>query len=208
MEDSATCCSRPILKLKLGDIHGFLWWTSWARDILRGQILVRATFGKQNWRWLPPSVCPTSKSPPCVPAPHPHVFTRVDVLPVHKGTFWMYTRGVLSESPHTPQPQPQPHTTTQTTTTTTTHNDTQPTNLQLHSTQHGKTHQVQTQQGLTDCSLFFWCFDGVAWPFFSADGVISLVTSFHEREPSGHEHAHNNNNYSFFKFQTCQLTIT
>ena len=32
-------------------------------------------------------------------------------------------------------------------------NDTQPTKLQLHLPQHGKTHQVQTQQGLTDSSF-------------------------------------------------------
>ena len=33
-----------------------------------------------------------------------------------------------------------------------------------HPTQHWKTHQVQTRQGLTDCFLRFPC--GGAWPFF------------------------------------------
>ena len=68
-----------------------------------------ANFGKQNWRWHPPSspcvrpkrphvdvqtppVC-TSKTSPCVPAPHAHVFQHVRVVPVHTGTSWMYTRG-------------------------------------------------------------------------------------------------------------------
>ena len=64
---------------------------------------------------------------------------------------------------------------------TTTHNDEQPTNLQLHSTQHRKTHQVQTQQGLTDCSLFLDALMVLHGRFFSVDGVICLVTSFHER---------------------------
>ena len=29
--ESATCCSRPILKLKMGKIHWFIWWTSGAK---------------------------------------------------------------------------------------------------------------------------------------------------------------------------------
>ena len=97
-----------------------------------------------------------------------------DVLNVHTEACCIYTRGVFSVPHHTThttttitatitathnndndtqQPPRQRHTTT---TTTTTHNDTQPTNLQLHLTQHGKTHQVQTQQRLTDSSFFIF----------------------------------------------------
>ena len=40
------------------------------------------------------SVC-TFQTSPCVPAPRAHVETRVGVVPVHTGTFWMYPRGRL-----------------------------------------------------------------------------------------------------------------
>ena len=43
LEESATCCSRPVLKLKMGKIHWFLWWTSESRDNHTW-----ANFGKQN----------------------------------------------------------------------------------------------------------------------------------------------------------------
>ena len=46
--------------------------------------------------------------------------------------------------------------------------------LRLNVPQHGKTHQVQTQQGLTDCSLFLDSTGGAAWPF-SVDRVSSMV---------------------------------
>ena len=38
------------------------------------------------------SVC-TFKTPPCVPAPRPHVITHAGVVPVHTETFRTYTRG-------------------------------------------------------------------------------------------------------------------
>ena len=38
-----------------------------------------------------PAVCPF-KTCPCVPAPRRHVVTHVRVVPVHTGTFSMYTR--------------------------------------------------------------------------------------------------------------------
>ena len=84
-------------------------------------------------------------------------FRHVDVFRVHTETSWKYIR-VLSacQSLHTP-PQLHLHITTTTTTTTTTtrsHNESQPSNLDLQSIQHGKTHQIQTEQGLTDSSLF------------------------------------------------------
>ena len=120
-------------------------------------------------------VC-TFKTSLCVPAPHPHVFTHVDVLSVLTDRFERAHEGfpacVTSHTTphhtahththhnhnnnhsHTQQRQRQRHTS----------------NLQLHSTQHGKTHQVQTQQGLTDSSFFV--FSGGAWPF------SQLVKSF------------------------------
>ena len=81
MEDSATCCSRPILKLNIGDIHVIT---------LRGQDLVSRTDDD------PLSLLPVLhvRTSPCVPAPHPHVFAHLDVLPVHTGTLWMYIRGL------------------------------------------------------------------------------------------------------------------
>ena len=39
------------------------------------------------------SPCVRSKTPPCVPAPRPHVITHAGVVPVHTGTFRTYTRG-------------------------------------------------------------------------------------------------------------------
>ena len=66
-------------------------------------------------------VC-TFKTSPCVPAPRAHVEKHVDVVPVHTGTFWTYTRGGVSESTygffsvlcvshtkHTPRPPTTPH---------------------------------------------------------------------------------------------------
>ena len=72
--------------------------------------------------------------PSCIVAEDPEV-----------GDVFERTHGFFSAC-HPTQSKPQPHTTPTTTTTTT--------NLQLHSTRHGKTNQVQTQQGLTDGSFF------------------------------------------------------
>ena len=66
-----------------------------------------------------PSVCPFKKSP-CVPAPRAHVSTHVRVVPVHKVTFWTYTRrrvewthGVFQRVTHdTPHRTHTPHHTT------------------------------------------------------------------------------------------------
>ena len=113
---------------------------------------------------LPLLPCVRSKRHRVYRSTRPHV----DVLLAYTGTFWTYTRGFFSVSPHT-------------TTTTATHNNdndnetqrqqqrrrhttptktTMTTNLQLYWTQQAKTHQVQTQQGLTDSSflmLWWWC---------------------------------------------------
>ena len=75
---------------------------------------ISANFGEQNWRGhpsLPPrvsvrktSVC-TFKTSPCVPAPRAHVSTHVRVVPLHTGTFWIYTvRFFLRATPQTPTP--------------------------------------------------------------------------------------------------------
>ncbi len=55
--------------------------------------------------------------------------------------------------------------------------------LRLNLTQHGKTHQVQTQLGLTDWELFLDSVGGGAWPFL-VGGVICLVNSDNERDLS------------------------
>ena len=83
-------------------------------------------------------VC-TFKTSLCVPAPHPHVFTHVDVLSVltdrferaHEGfpaCVTSHTTPHHTAHTHTPQPQqqPQPHTTTTTTHNNDNDNDTQP----------------------------------------------------------------------------------
>ena len=55
-----------------------------------------------------------SKRPPCVPAPRPkcsQVLPHAGVVPVHTGTFGMYTRGFQRATPHhTHRPRPQRHT--------------------------------------------------------------------------------------------------
>ena len=53
-------------------------------------------------------VC-TFKTSPCVPAPHPHVFTHVDVVLVHTGTFWLHTLFFQRATPDTPH-HTTPHT--------------------------------------------------------------------------------------------------
>ena len=120
-----------------------------------------ANFGKQN-------VC-SLKTPPCVRSKRHRVYQHHTHMCLHMWTCCRYTRrrfgcthGFFQRvTPHTTPQRTAPHTHTHTTTTATataTHdsdndNDTQPTNLQLHATQHGKTHQVQTRQGLTDRSF-------------------------------------------------------
>ena len=51
----------------------------------------------------------------------------------------------------------------------------------LNLTQHGKTYQAQTLEGLTDQGLFLDLVDGGAWPFL-VGGVICLVNSDNERD--------------------------
>ena len=107
LEDSGTCCSRPMLKLKMCKIQGFL-----SVNLSEARENLCANFGEQNWRWpslpspsspllTPPSPLRVSvqknsvcrfKTSPCVPTPRPHVVTHVRVVPVHTGTFWIYTR--------------------------------------------------------------------------------------------------------------------
>ena len=53
--------------------------------------------------------------------------------------------------------------------------------LRLNLTQHGKTHQVQTWQGLTDWELFLDFMGGGAWPFL-VGGVICLLNCVNERD--------------------------
>jgi len=53
--------------------------------------------------------------------------------------------------------------------------------MRLNLTQHGKPHQVRTQQGLTDCELFLDSVEGGAWPFL-VRGLVCLVNSVNERE--------------------------
>ena len=53
--------------------------------------------------------------------------------------------------------------------------------LRLNLTQHGKTHQVQTQLGLTDRELFLDSVGGGAWPFLVRE-VTRLVNSDNERD--------------------------
>ena len=53
--------------------------------------------------------------------------------------------------------------------------------LRLNLTQHGETHQVQTQWGLTDWELFLDFVGGGAWPFL-VGGVICQVNSGNERD--------------------------
>ena len=68
--------SRPILKLKMGKIHWFLWWTSGAKKtLLPPRVYVQNV-----------SVC-TFKTSPCVPAPRAHVSTHVRVVRAYTGTF-------------------------------------------------------------------------------------------------------------------------
>ena len=54
--------------------------------------------------------------------------------------------------------------------------------LRLNLTQHGKTHQVRTWEGLTDWELFLDSMGGGAWPFL-VGGVICLVNSERTRGP-------------------------
>ena len=87
-----------------------------------------AFLGKQNWRWPPSSLSPLAlssrvsaektsvcgfKTSPCVPAPRPHVVTHVRVVPVHTGTFWIYTRRFFlrAKPRHTPHHTHTTHTT-------------------------------------------------------------------------------------------------
>ena len=60
------------------------------------------------------SVC-RFKTSPCVPAPRPHVVTHVRVVPVHTGTFWIYTRRFFlrAKPRHTPHHTHTQHNTTQ-----------------------------------------------------------------------------------------------
>ena len=99
-----------------------------------------------------PSVC-AFKTSPCVPRHHARTW-------YHMRAWCRYTQGRFEcthggfsacQTTHHTTPHAHTHTTTHTTTvthttttttTTTTHNDTEPTNLRLHSTQHGKTHEV------------------------------------------------------------------
>ena len=70
------------------------------------------------------------------------------------------------------------------------------TNLQLHSIQHGKTHQPQTQQGLTDSSFFgfnWWCM-----AVFSVGEVICLATPFNDRDLSLLNHVKYDSLFDYF----------
>ena len=53
--------------------------------------------------------------------------------------------------------------------------------LRLNLTQHGETHQVQTQWGLTDWELFHDFVGGGAWPFL-VGGVICLLNCDNGRD--------------------------
>ena len=53
--------------------------------------------------------------------------------------------------------------------------------LRLNLTQHGKSHQARTLEGLTDWELFLDSVGGGAWPFL-VGGVICLVNSDNERD--------------------------
>ena len=55
--------------------------------------------------------------------------------------------------------------------------------LRLNLTQHGKPHQAQTLEGLTDWELFLDSVGGGAWPFL-VGGAICLVNSDNERDSS------------------------
>ncbi len=55
--------------------------------------------------------------------------------------------------------------------------------LRLNSTQHGKTHQVQTIEGCTDLQIFIDLLGGGAWPFL-ARALTCLVNSVNERDLS------------------------
>ena len=158
MEDSTTFCSRPVLKLKTVDIHGFLCLTSGASDNPTW-----ANFGKQNWRWHPP---PSShrvyvQSAPMCTGTNTHMcvdmwtccwYTRERCGCTH----WVFQRVNPHTTPHHTVHTPQPTTTDSHTQQRQPHTTNQPTNLQLHSTQHGKNHQVQTQKGLTDRSFLIY----------------------------------------------------
>ena len=94
LEESGTCCSRPILKLEICWSKSYFWWTSEARNNP-----MWANFCMQNWRWPPAPrvwiqnvpVC-TLKTSPCVPAPRAHVELHLRVVPAYTVMFWMYTR--------------------------------------------------------------------------------------------------------------------
>ena len=88
LEESAACCSRPILKLKMVKIH---WFGEPLKHVItiRGQILASRTGDD-----LPAPPCVHSKrsvcgfkTSPCVPAPRAHVETHVRVVPAYMGTF-------------------------------------------------------------------------------------------------------------------------
>ena len=63
----------------------WLWLWLWC---VRGVVWCGVVCGVTRWKT---PVC-RFKTSLCVPATRPHVFTHVDVLPVHTGTFWTYTR--------------------------------------------------------------------------------------------------------------------
>ena len=115
LEESGTFCSRCILKLEMGTIQRFVWWTSGARDNLTW-----ANFGKQNWRWPP---C----SSPCVHSKRHRVYRH---MCLYMWTCCRYTRGRFERTHGFFQRVTPTHTTTTTTTTarhspattTTTHN--------------------------------------------------------------------------------------
>ena len=147
------------------------------------------------------------------------------------GDVWNLHTGFFSVSRNTP-PQPQRHTTTatHTTTTTTTHTQktttktktqtktktkttTTTTNLRLNLTQHWKTHQVWTRQGLTDWLLssfsVWWCKAVLSW---CSDFLVNSVCARDLSRPNSVKHDSSLTSFSaswevnsFFSF--CELYV-
>ena len=140
MEDSATCCTRPVLKLKIGNMHGFFVEPLEHVTTPRGSILVSRT----DDDLLILSPCARAKRPVCTGTTPTCVYTCGRVANTHGDVLNVHTEGL--SACHTTPHHTAPH---RTHTYTTTTRQRQRHNLQLHSTHHGRTHQVQTQQGLT-----------------------------------------------------------
>ena len=161
MEDSATCCSRSILKLKC--------------------VKTKSFFGV-GFKNAP--VC-TFKTSPCMPSTRAHLEKHVRVVPVHTGTFLMHTES-FSVPHHTRHTPPTPHALPHAIQINITHNTTRRQRqgkrekrrrkrrdkARQGKTKEDRTRRKRRRQDKRREKIHFQC--GGAWPF-TVDGVLCLV---------------------------------